>query len=152
MLQTTSPRTHQSLGRKVKGYDEGVWDRSMLSSTAIHLSLFTGVSLSVYVKVTVADELQHKLRIVEQGNYHKFACSNGITLLKAKLLQTGQREIVEVFLPSSILSNLLSFLSSLLPFILPLATSFFSPFPPPTTRISKDNRTNKRQEKKKSLI
>ena len=39
---------------------------------------------------------QHKLRIVEEGNYWKFTKSEDAEKLKKLLLATGNREIVEV--------------------------------------------------------
>jgi ribA/ribD-fused uncharacterized protein len=36
-----------------------------------------------------------KLRIVEEGNYHKFTISEDAENLKAMLLATGERELVE---------------------------------------------------------
>lgn len=39
---------------------------------------------------------QHKLRIVEEGNYWKFTVSEDAANLKQLLLDTGDREIVEV--------------------------------------------------------
>jgi len=38
---------------------------------------------------------QHKLRIVEEGNWHKFTASKNSKELKKLLLETGEREIVE---------------------------------------------------------
>ncbi|KAK3203426.1 hypothetical protein GRF29_112g1234278 [Pseudopithomyces chartarum] len=37
----------------------------------------------------------HKLRIVEEGNYHKFTISEDAENLRALLLATGDRELVE---------------------------------------------------------
>ena len=39
---------------------------------------------------------EHKLRIVEEGNYHKFTKSEDAENLKKLILATGEREIVEV--------------------------------------------------------
>jgi predicted NAD-dependent protein-ADP-ribosyltransferase YbiA (DUF1768 family) len=39
---------------------------------------------------------EHKLRIVEEGNYWKFSRSEDAKRLKSMLLATGDREIVEV--------------------------------------------------------
>ena len=39
---------------------------------------------------------QHKLRIVEEGSYHKFTKSEDAANLKKLILETGDREIVEV--------------------------------------------------------
>lgn len=71
ILQTTSPKEQKSLGRKVKNFKESTWSL-------------------------------HRSRIVEEGSYLKFKYgadkgqleSKGLTL-KARLLQTGERELVE---------------------------------------------------------
>jgi predicted NAD-dependent protein-ADP-ribosyltransferase YbiA (DUF1768 family) len=42
---------------------------------------------------------QHKLRIVEEGNWWKFTASSNAVELKAQLLATGDSWIVEVSLP-----------------------------------------------------
>ena len=39
---------------------------------------------------------EHKLMIVEEGNYHKFSKSEDAENLKQLILATGDREIVEV--------------------------------------------------------
>ncbi|KAJ4305178.1 hypothetical protein N0V90_000709 [Kalmusia sp. IMI 367209] len=64
MLDTTDPREHKALGRKVKNFNQKVWD-------------------------------SNKSRIVEEGNYHKFTISEDAVNLKAMLLATEEREIVE---------------------------------------------------------
>ncbi|KAF4550957.1 Hypothetical protein D9617_15g043110 [Elsinoe fawcettii] len=58
------PRKHKAIGRRIKGFDSGVWD-------------------------------QHKSRIVEEGNYHKFTKTPAKDGLKQLLLDTGDRELVE---------------------------------------------------------
>ena len=39
---------------------------------------------------------EHKSRIVEEGNYHKFTKGKESSEMRAKLLTTGERELVEV--------------------------------------------------------
>jgi ribA/ribD-fused uncharacterized protein len=65
IMAETDPRQTQALGRKVKNFDKKLWE-------------------------------QHRLRIVTEGSYHKYKHS----LLKdkdikAELLATGDRELVE---------------------------------------------------------
>ena len=65
ILKTTSPKDQKALGRKVKNFDNDVW-------------------------------LANRERIVTEGSYHKFANSlkEGEDL-KAMLLETGERDLVE---------------------------------------------------------
>lgn len=65
ILKTTSPKTQKALGREVKNFDNDVW-------------------------------LANRERIVTEGSYHKFVNSlkEGEDL-KALLLETGRRELVE---------------------------------------------------------
>lgn len=65
MLQTTDPKKHKGLGRKVKDFDKDVWDRE-------------------------------KERIVEEGSWLKFTQSENVEDLRALLLVTGEKELVEV--------------------------------------------------------
>ena len=65
ILQTSSPAIQKKLGREVKGFHAGTWDRE-------------------------------KERIVEEGNWCKFMHAEGGTGLRDKLLETGERELVEV--------------------------------------------------------
>ena len=65
MAQTTDPKTHKALGRKVKGFDNDVWNRE-------------------------------KERIVEEGSWFKFTQSTNVEKLRALLLATGEKELVEV--------------------------------------------------------
>lgn len=70
ILKTTSPKTQKALGRKVKNFNEKVW-------------------------------LENRERIVEEGNYWKYVSGKDEgelrdgRSLKEKLLETGNREIVE---------------------------------------------------------
>ena len=65
ILQSTSPETQKALGRKVKNFDKRIWEAK-------------------------------RLQIVTEGNYHKFVHSlkTGEDL-KAMLLETGDKELVE---------------------------------------------------------
>lgn len=65
MTQTTDPKQHKALGRKVKDFDKDVWDKE-------------------------------KSRIVEEGSWLKFTQSENKDELKKLLLDTGEKEIVEV--------------------------------------------------------
>jgi len=87
MMETTIPAEHQALGRKAKGFNRAVWDKSAF------LFCFA-VVVWLYFVLTCATA--NKSRIVEEGNYHKFTKSKtGPGMLKA-LLDTGDRELVEV--------------------------------------------------------
>ena len=68
ILQVTEPSEHQRLGREVRGFDREVW-------------------------------AQNKEIIVQDGNYYKFSRrEGGGEDLRKKLLETGEREMVEVCL------------------------------------------------------
>ncbi|KAK4991255.1 hypothetical protein LTR50_002013 [Elasticomyces elasticus] len=47
------------------------------------------------ILLTNATHTKDKSRIVEEGNYHKFTSSEPQLQLKRKLLETGERELVE---------------------------------------------------------
>jgi len=65
IIQETSPEKTQALGRKVKNFNKELW-------------------------------VENRDKIVEEGSYHKFKHSLLETEdLKAKLLATGDRELVE---------------------------------------------------------
>ncbi|KAL5377967.1 hypothetical protein DPSP01_009413 [Paraphaeosphaeria sporulosa] len=64
ILAADDPREQRALGRKVRNFDEKVWDKN-------------------------------KVRIVEEGNYLKFTISEDAESLRAMLLATGERELVE---------------------------------------------------------
>ncbi|KAL5427324.1 hypothetical protein PMIN04_001339 [Paraphaeosphaeria minitans] len=64
ILAAEHPGRQKALRRKVRGFDEGVWDR-------------------------------HKMRIVEEGNCFKITISEDAESLRAMLLATGERELVE---------------------------------------------------------
>ncbi|KAL1609887.1 hypothetical protein SLS60_001552 [Paraconiothyrium brasiliense] len=64
ILAADNPRKQKALGRKVRNFDEKIWNAN-------------------------------KLRIVEEGNYHKFTISEDAESLRAMLLMTGERELVE---------------------------------------------------------
>jgi ribA/ribD-fused uncharacterized protein len=67
VLHCSSARECKTLGQRVKGFDDKVWDR-------------------------------HKSRVVEEGSYYKFTRSvdpKERGSLRAKLLATGDRELVE---------------------------------------------------------
>ena len=68
ILQEPDPRRQKALGRKVKGFDEKVW-------------------------------VKNRETIVEDGNWFKFSClkeKTDLPDLREKLLETGNRELVEV--------------------------------------------------------
>lgn len=68
ILQATEPAEHKMLGREVKGFDKDVW-------------------------------CKNRERIVEDGNFFKFSHNEeGSEDLKEMLLETGNRELVEVSL------------------------------------------------------
>ena len=68
ILQVTEPAEHKKLGREVKGFDKDVW-------------------------------WKNRERIVEDGNLFKFSHNEeGSEDLKEMLLETGDRELVEVSL------------------------------------------------------
>lgn len=64
ILGAAKPGLQKSLGRKVQGFDEALWEAE-------------------------------KNRIVEEGNWHKFSTEEN-SGLKRRLLNTGERELVEV--------------------------------------------------------
>lgn len=82
MLKTSNPAEHQALGRKVRGYNGKIWDQRECSP---YLIVMRGLMRSV----------SDKEKIVEEGNYLKFTKSKEAGLRK-KLLDTGDRELVEV--------------------------------------------------------
>jgi predicted NAD-dependent protein-ADP-ribosyltransferase YbiA (DUF1768 family) len=85
MLATTDPKEHKALGRRVKGFNEKVWDeRESLSFTWRR-----------WEEVLGADHALGKLEIVTQGTYHKFTVSEDAEKLRRMLLATGERELVE---------------------------------------------------------
>lgn len=93
MLDTTDPKEHKALGRLVEGFDDGKWDESMYLPTP-HLNatpLLLLLLLLLHTDVDCAD----KLRIVEEGNYHKFTISEDAAALRSMLLATGERQLVE---------------------------------------------------------
>ena len=66
ILKTTNPKQQKSLGRKVANFENTAWD-------------------------------QVKKEIVEDGNFCKFtACESEPGRLKQRLLDTGDRDLVEV--------------------------------------------------------
>lgn len=65
LMLTTSPKKQKALGRKVKGFDNVMWETN-------------------------------RERIVEEGNWNKFANAKDEVGLKQLLLDTGERELVEV--------------------------------------------------------
>lgn len=79
-MKVSNPRQAQKLGREVKGFDRQLWDQGWAYTARVRIP-FT--------------EVQHveKSRIVEEGNWHKFSSRED---LKALLLATGNRELVEV--------------------------------------------------------
>ena len=83
MLETTDPKTHKALGRKVRGFDEKVWNERMYS-----------LSTCCWEEELV-DCVTGKLDIVMQGTYHKFTTSDDAENLRRILLATGERELVE---------------------------------------------------------
>ncbi|KAI4215237.1 MAG: hypothetical protein LQ351_002134 [Letrouitia transgressa] len=64
LMLTTSPKKQKALGRKVKGFDNVMWETN-------------------------------RERIVEEGNWNKFANAKDEVGLKQLLLDTGERELVE---------------------------------------------------------
>ena len=84
MLRATKPAQFKALGRKVKGFDEKKWNKSE--------DLLASVVLSSVRDSPWLD----KFRIVEEGNWLKFTKSKEYTELSKKLLETAEREIVEV--------------------------------------------------------
>ena len=84
MMQTTVPKEHKALGRKAKGFDGKVWDESMY--WPLRVCFGNGFA---YVDVD-------KSRIVEEGNFYKFTKSKNDPGMTRKLLDTGDRELVEV--------------------------------------------------------
>lgn len=85
MMQTSVPSEHQALGRKAKGFDRGKWDQSESASFAMLRVVGVGLMLVV-----------DKSRIVEEGNWHKFNKGKDGERLARLLLDTGDRELVEV--------------------------------------------------------
>lgn len=83
MLRTRDPKAHKALGRKVRGFDGKVWDASKFPPPLG----FGGVWR--------ADEWTDKFDIVVQGNVHKFTMTEDAKNLRAWLLATGDRELVE---------------------------------------------------------
>ena len=81
MMKTTVPSEHQRLGRKAKGFDREKWDERQ--SRRLRL-------------VHRADCDADKSRIVEEGNYHKFTKADQAERMAKMLLDTGDRELVEV--------------------------------------------------------
>ena len=85
MMKTTVPSEHQALGRKAKGFNRAVWDQREWKQ---RFSLgMTDALLTVLID---------KSRIVEEGNYHKFTKSQESKYFTKMLLDTGDRELVEV--------------------------------------------------------
>lgn len=84
MLGTRSPKEHQALGRKVANYDAKIWNQCESSRA----SAFIIRSKS---RCCMVD----KEHIVEKGNYLKFTKSKDENM-KRKLLETKDRELVEV--------------------------------------------------------
>lgn len=84
MMQTTVPSEHQALGRKAKGFNRPKWDERELSNFTADYQ-----RLSLNIK-------SDKSRIVEEGNYHKFTKGKDSSWMAEKLLETGDRELVEV--------------------------------------------------------
>ena len=82
MMETTVPAEHQALGRKAKGFNRKEWDQRKSNIMSCQVRGCTNA--------TYAD----KSRIVEEGNYHKFTKST--PEMRQKLLDTGDRELVEV--------------------------------------------------------
>lgn len=72
----------KALGRQVKDFDEKIWDERKYNLM---------LSYSSSTDLRAAD----KLRIVEEGNHHKFTISEDAENLRAMLLATGDRELVE---------------------------------------------------------
>ena len=85
MMETTIPKEHQALGRKAKGFDRKKWDERKPSSESP--KGMRDVTLTIFVD---------KSRIVEEGNYHKFTKSKNKEQMLKMLLDTGDRELVEV--------------------------------------------------------
>lgn len=83
-MQTTVPSEHQALGRKAKGFNRPQWDER-------ELSCFT----ADYQRSSL-NSTSDKSRIVEEGNYHKFTKGKESSWMAKKLLETGNRELVEV--------------------------------------------------------
>lgn len=83
-MQTTVPSEHQALGRKAKGFNRPKWDERELSYSAAD---YRRLSLNI---------ISDKSRIVEEGNYHKFTKGKESSWMAKKLLETGDRELVEV--------------------------------------------------------
>jgi predicted NAD-dependent protein-ADP-ribosyltransferase YbiA (DUF1768 family) len=82
MMKTTVPSEHQALGRKAKGFNRAVWDQREWKQR---------FSLDALLTVLI-----DKSRIVEEGNYHKFTKSQESKHFTKMLLDTGDRELVEV--------------------------------------------------------
>jgi predicted NAD-dependent protein-ADP-ribosyltransferase YbiA (DUF1768 family) len=82
MMQTTVPSEHQALGRKAKGFNRPKWDEREFMAVSSHHQVLT--------------VLLDKSRIVEEGNYHKFTKGKESSWMAKKLLETGDRELVEV--------------------------------------------------------
>ena len=85
MMQTTMPSEHQALGRKAKGFSRPKWDEREPQQSA-------SFSLDRMSLTGTPD----KSRIVEEGNYHKFTKGKESSWMAKKLLETGDRELVEV--------------------------------------------------------
>lgn len=86
MMQTTVPSEHQKLGRQAKGFDRQKWDERQSFRTLISLVWCNADYLC-------AD----KSRIVQEGNYHKFTKAKDSARIAKMLLDTGDRELVEVY-------------------------------------------------------
>lgn len=84
-MQTIVPSEHQALGRKAKGFSRPKWDERELQQ-----------ELSVGTSWTILTTISDKSRIVEEGNYHKFTKGKDSPWMAKKLLETGDRELVEV--------------------------------------------------------
>jgi len=87
MMQTTVPAEHQALGRKAKGFNRAVWDKSAV------LFCVAAVDWLYFVLICASAD---KSRIVEEGNYHKFTKGKSEPGMLKALLDTGDRELVEV--------------------------------------------------------
>jgi len=84
MMQTTVPSEHQKLGRQAKGFDRQKWD-DRPSPDPRSVQILVGANGHI-----------DKIRIVEEGNYHKFTKAKQGAQMAKMLLDTGDRELVEV--------------------------------------------------------
>lgn len=94
MLTTTDPKEHKAMGRMVKGFNERVWNESMLI-LLYFTPLHDSCGIILCGGMVVLTGFLDKLKIVTEGNYLKFTASEHADVLKKELMETGDRELVE---------------------------------------------------------